>query len=229
MHCIVWNVYPSVWNFYISYSFDISSKNRLFVFKNEAFMNLQRLFVKLYGMTQVYCHTFFEKTNVRFLPWIVHGKNSGWIKNFYKSDGKTGFCDAENGSEFTTGRFAEKTQKWEGLGISLTGSRLAHFSVCREHPRFQKGISAWKKVNAFFSRGASFWAKVSRSEVNIGPFRGWKAAQSPYGCAVFQPHSCSLDDRLAAKTCLPDSISRISVVKKSELIFFTFLKVFLHL
>ena len=43
-------------------------KNRLYIFMNEAFMNLQRLFVKLFGMTQVYCHTFFEKTNVRFLP-----------------------------------------------------------------------------------------------------------------------------------------------------------------
>ena len=31
---------------------------------NETFMNLRRLFVKLFGMTQVYCHTFFEKTNV---------------------------------------------------------------------------------------------------------------------------------------------------------------------
>ena len=48
--------------------FSISSKNRLFVFKNEAFMNLHRLFVKLYGMTQVYCHTFLKKRTLDFYP-----------------------------------------------------------------------------------------------------------------------------------------------------------------
>ena len=113
----------------------------------------------------------------------------------------------------------KKTRKWEELDISLTDSRLAHFSVFGEHPRFQKGISPWKKVNAFFSRGASFWAKVSRSGAKNCPFRGWKAAQSPYRCAVFEPHSCSSDDRQTAKHCLSDSISQISFVKKSGINF----------
>ena len=113
----------------------------------------------------------------------------------------------------------KKTWKWEGLAISLTDSRLAYILVYREHPRFQKGISAWKKVNAFFSREPSFWAKVSRSGAKIDPFRGWKAAQSPYRCAVFQPHSCSSEDRQTAKHCLSASISRISFVKKSEIHF----------
>ena len=36
---------------------------------------------------------------------------SGCVKNFYKSNGKTGFNVAEIGSEFTTGRFAEKNAK----------------------------------------------------------------------------------------------------------------------
>ena len=118
----------------------------------------------------------------------------------------------------------KNTRKWERLAISLTGSRLAHFSAFWEHPRFQKGISPWKKVNAFFSRGPSFWGKVSRSGANIDPLRGWKAAQTPYRCAVFEPHSCSSEDRQMAKHCLSASISRISFVKKSESFFFTFLK-----
>ena len=113
----------------------------------------------------------------------------------------------------------KKTRKWEGLTISLIDSRLAHIPAFREHPRFQKGISPWKKVNAFFSRGASFLAKVSRSEAQIAPFWGWKAAQNPYTCAVFQPCSCSSDDRPMAKQCISDSISRISFVKKSEINF----------
>ena len=113
----------------------------------------------------------------------------------------------------------KKTRKWEGLAILLTGRRLAHISVRWEHPRFQKGISAWKKVNAFFSRGPSFLAKTCRSGAKIGPFRGWKAAQTPCRCAVFEPHSCSSDERPTAKHCLSDSISRISFVKKSEINF----------
>ena len=113
----------------------------------------------------------------------------------------------------------KKTRKWEGLGISLTGSCLAHNLVYREHPHFQKGISAWKKFNAFFSRGPSFLAKTCRSGAKNGPFRGWKAAQNPYVCAVFQPCSCSSDDRQTAKHCLSASISRISFVKKSEINF----------
>ena len=108
------------------------------------------------------------------------------------------------------------TQKWDRLTILLTVRCLAHIPVHREHPRFQKGISPWKKVNAFFSRGASFLAKTCRSGAKTDPFRGWKAAQNPYTCAVFQPCSCSSDDRLTAKRCLSDSISRISFVKKSE-------------
>ena len=116
----------------------------------------------------------------------------------------------------------KKTRKWEGLAISLTGRCLAQFPASREHPRFQKGISAWKKVNAFFSRGASFLAKTSRSGVNLDPFRGWKAAQNPCACAIFAPYSCASDDRLAAKTSLPASISQFFFVKKSESFFFTF-------
>ena len=113
----------------------------------------------------------------------------------------------------------KKTRKWEGLAILLADSHLAHISINREHPRFQKGISPWKKVNAFFSRGASFLAKVSPSKAKTAPFRGWKAAQNPCGCAVFEPHSCSSDDRPTAKQCLSASISRISFVKKSEISF----------
>ena len=116
----------------------------------------------------------------------------------------------------------KKTQKWEGLTNSLIGSFLAHTSAFGEHPHFQKGISAWKKVNAFFSRGASFLAKTSRSGVNLDPFRGWKAAQNPCACALFAPYSYASDDRLAAKTSLPASISQIFFVKKSESFFFTF-------
>ena len=113
----------------------------------------------------------------------------------------------------------EKTRKWEGLTISLTGRHLAHFPAFREHPRFQKGISAWKKVNAFFSRGPSFWAKVSPSETKTALVRGWKAAQNPYRCAVFEPCSCSSNERQTAKHCLSASISRISFVKKSDIHF----------
>ena len=110
----------------------------------------------------------------------------------------------------------KKTQKWEGLANSLTGRRWAHIPVRREHPRFQKGISAWKKVNAFFSCGASFWAKVSRSETKSSPVGGWKAAQNQYVCAVFDPRPCSSNERKTAKTSLPDSISQFLFVKKSE-------------
>ena len=113
----------------------------------------------------------------------------------------------------------KKTRKWEGLAISLTGSRLARFSVCREHPRFQKGISPWKKVNAFFSRGASFLAKTSRSEVKIAPFRGWKAAHNPYMCAVFEHQSYSSYDRLPPKNDVPASILQIYFVKKNGIKF----------
>ena len=113
----------------------------------------------------------------------------------------------------------KKTRKWEGLAISLTGRRLAHIPAFREHPRFEKGISPWKKVNAFFSRGPSFLAKTCRSGVKTDPFRGWKAAQNPCACAVFEPRSCSSDDRQTAKHCLSDSISRISFVKKSGINF----------
>ena len=113
----------------------------------------------------------------------------------------------------------KKTRKWEGLAISLIGNDLAHIPVHREHPRFQKGISAWKKVNAFFSRGPSFLAKTCRSGVKIDPFRGWKAAQTPYRCAAFEPQSCSSEDRQTAKQCLSASISWISFVKKSEINF----------
>ena len=38
------------------------------------------------------------------------------VKSFYKSDGKTGLNDAEIGSEFTTGQFAEKNAKMRGVG-----------------------------------------------------------------------------------------------------------------
>jgi len=38
------------------------------------------------------------------------------VKYFYKTYEKTGFNEAENGSEFTTGRFAEKNAKMRGVG-----------------------------------------------------------------------------------------------------------------
>ena len=116
----------------------------------------------------------------------------------------------------------KKTPKWEGLAISLTGRRLGHIPVYREHPRFQKGISPWKKVNAFFSRGASFLAKVSRSKAKKDPSEGRKAAQRPSTCAIFEPPKCFFHDRQAAKICLSASISEISFVKNSESFFFTY-------
>ena len=41
---------------------------------------------------------------------------SGCVKNFYKSDEKTALNVAENGSEFTTGQFAEKNAKMRRVG-----------------------------------------------------------------------------------------------------------------
>ena len=70
-----------------------------------------------------------------------------------------------------------KLRKWEGFAISLICCCLARIPVSQEHPRWKKHISAWKKLNAFFSRGASFLAKVSHSEAKTSPFRGWKAVQ----------------------------------------------------
>ena len=133
-----------------------------------------------------------------------------------EKQGSTRLRMAQNSRQYN---LLKKTRKWEGLAILLIDSCLAYISVCREHPRFQKGISPWKKVNAFFSRGASFLAKTCRSGAKTDPFRGWKAAQNPYGCAVFEPHSCSSDDRPRTKQCLSASISRISFVKKSEIHF----------
>ena len=37
-----------------------------------------------------------------------------------------------------------------------------------------------------------------------------------YVCAVFEPRSRSFDGRLAARTCLPASISQFLIVKESE-------------
>ena len=132
---------------------------------------------------------------------------------------KQGFARLRMAQNSRQDDLLKKTRKWEGLAISLIDSCLAHITAFREHPRFQKGISAWKKVNAFFSRGASFLAKTGRFGTKNGPFRGWKAAQNPCGCAVFEPHSCSSDERPTAKHCLSDSISRISFVKKSGINF----------
>ena len=51
-------------------------------------------------------------------PRIIQVK-ADLVKCFYKSDGKTGLNDAEIGSEFTTGRFAEKNAKMRGVGYFI--------------------------------------------------------------------------------------------------------------
>ena len=76
------------------------------------------------------------------------------------------------------------TQKWDRLTILLTVRCLAHIPVHRKHPRFQKGISPWKKVNAFFSRGASFLSSTSRLVIDTSRFYVPKAAQRARECAI---------------------------------------------
>ena len=77
------------------------------------------------------------------------------------------------------------TQKWDRLTILLTVRYLAYIPIHREHPRFQKGISLWKKVNAFFSRGASFLSSTSRLVIDMSRFYVPKAAQRARECAIF--------------------------------------------
>ena len=52
---------------------------------------------------------------------------SGCVKNFYKSDEKTGLNDAENGSEFTTGQFAEKNAKMRGVDYLADWQSLSSY------------------------------------------------------------------------------------------------------
>ena len=68
---------------------------------------------------------FFELSYKKELGAEYH---SGQIKYFDKICMKTGLNEAENGSEFKTGQFAEKNTKMRGVGYLADRQWLSSFS-----------------------------------------------------------------------------------------------------
>ena len=110
---------------------------------------------------------------------MISNNNSEWVKCFYKSGGKTGFCEAENGSEFTTGRFAEKNAKMRGVDYFADWQSLSPYSSLPEASSFSKRYIPMKKSQClfftqslFFSKSKPFWDKYS-------PFQRLKSCTKP--------------------------------------------------
>ncbi len=79
---------------------------------------------------------------------------------------KTGLNEAENGSEFTTGQFAEKNAKMRGVGYLVDWQWLSSFSYFSGASPFSKRYIPMKKSQCFFftrtiflSKNMPFWSK----------------------------------------------------------------------
>ena len=124
-------------------------------------------------------------------------------------------------SERSRDSFLANKRKMRGVAIPLTDSSLRLITACSEPPRIKKGISPWKKVNAFFSQGASSSAQISRFYAKIGPSEGRKAAQIMHECAFFLfPHFFFLNLK-RVKTTISLLDCSFLFVKNSETFFFT--------
>ena len=111
--------------------------------------------------------------------------NTGWVKCFYKSGGKTGLNEAENGSEFTTGQFAEKNAKMRGVGYFVDWQRLSSYFCFSGASSFSKRYIPMKKSQCLFftrtiflSKNMPFWSKN-------WPFQRLKSCTKPIRVCSF--------------------------------------------
>ena len=79
---------------------------------------------------------------------------------------KTGLNEAENGSEFTTGQFAEKNAKMRGVGYLADWQTLSSYSCSSGGSTFSKRYIPMKKSQCLFftrtiflSKNMTFWSK----------------------------------------------------------------------
>ena len=79
---------------------------------------------------------------------------------------KTGLNEAENGSEFTTGQFAEKNAKMRGVGYLADWQTLSSYSCSSGGSTFSKRYIPMKKSQCLFftrtiflSKNMPFWSK----------------------------------------------------------------------
>ena len=81
------------------------------------------------------------------------------VKNIYKSGKKTGLNDAEIGSEFTTGQFAEKNAKMRGVGYLADWQVLSSYFCFSGASPFSKRYIRVKKSQCLFFMRTIFFCK----------------------------------------------------------------------
>ena len=86
-------------------------------------------------------------------------KDRPGVKNFYKMGEKTGFNYAENGSEFTTGQFAEKNAKMREVGYLADWQTLRPYSCLPRASSFSKRYIPMKKSQCLFFTRSLFFSK----------------------------------------------------------------------
>ena len=123
---------------------------------------------------------------------------------------------AEIGSEFTTGQFAEKNAKMRGVGYFVDWQRLSSYFCFSGASSFSKRYIRVKKSQCLFFTRSLFLSKSMPFWVRKRPFWRAKTCTKHNKCAVSDFLMHPFYDRRAAKNSQSASISRFSIVKKSE-------------
>ena len=116
---------------------------------------------------------------------MISNNNSEWVKYFYKSGGKTGFCEAENGSEFTTGQFAEKNAKMRGVDYLVDWQALSSYFCFSGASSFSKRYIRVKKSQCLFFTGTIFLSKNMPFWSKYWPFQRLKSCTKPMRVCSF--------------------------------------------